>query len=309
MKKLLLILSCISCQISASNLTDYQIVFDSKRSGYQEIHLMNADGSNPSQITHRKNRMVDHDARWIPGEDRVGFQSYRGRGWRIWTIGIDGKSPKMLTDYGNYEGEPHWSVNSDEIVFTAYRPAMNLMVVDKEGKVLRQLTHNKNYDVLADHPRWSSNGENITYISNVDGDFEIFTMDKVGGNVKQLTFNQSADFSPSFSPSGDSILYLSDEAGQFDTYILNLKNGSKKRISHNPNESSQQYKAEFMEGSSTFRSLAPSWSPDGKWIAYFCYIDNNAEICIADNTGRFVKRITTNKVHDGAPSWRLKKVR
>jgi len=296
----------LSGQIYAADLSQYQLVFDSNRSGYQEIHVMDADGKNEFQVTHRRQGMPDHDARWIPGKDKVGFQSYRKGGWRIWTIDISGQSPKLFTDYGNYEGEPNWSTINKEVVFTSYRPTMNIFVADSRGHVLRQLTHFKNYSKIADHPRWSADGKYITFISNIDGDYEVFIMDSDGNHTKQLTFNSSADFSPSLSSDGENLLYLSEQHGQFESYLLNIKTGKHTKISSNPKNSENDYRSELMEGTSSFRSLAPTWSPDGQWIAYYCYEQKNAEICIADKKGKFVKRITHNNFHDGAPSWRFK---
>jgi TolB protein len=37
------------------------------------------------------------------------------------------------------------------------------------------------------HPRWSSDGTKIAFVSNRDGNFEIYVMDADGSNVQRLT--------------------------------------------------------------------------------------------------------------------------
>ena len=51
---------------------------------------------------------------------------------------------------------------------------------------------------------------------------------------------------------------------------------------------------------------SPSWSPDGKWIAFISDRkgDNvNYEIYVMDADGNNQRRLTNNRVHDKSPSW------
>ena len=47
-------------------------------------------------------------------------------------------------------------------------------------------------------PVWSPDGRKIAFVSNLDGDTEIFVMDAEGDNQKRITNNESADHSPSW---------------------------------------------------------------------------------------------------------------
>ncbi len=160
--------------VSAANagaLTDYEIVFSSDRSGYLEIYKMNGDGSGVVQLTDQKSDMPDYDPRWIRGTSEISFQSYRRGGWRTWKMDESGDNAHRFLDYPTYEGKADWSPTEDRIVFTSYRPAMNLYLADKSGKVLKQLTYNEGYKVITDHGRWSPDGNEIVYVSNMDGDY------------------------------------------------------------------------------------------------------------------------------------------
>lgn len=63
-------------------------------------------------------------------------------------------------------------------------------IVDKYGENLRQLTHNKAYDV---HPVWSPDGSKICFVSTRTGKLDIFIMDRDGKNIRQLTNFPNSD--------------------------------------------------------------------------------------------------------------------
>ncbi|MFP5213498.1 MAG: TolB family protein, partial [Acidobacteriota bacterium] len=71
----------------------------------------------------------------------------------------------------------------------------------------------------------------ILFISDRDGDFEIFTMKTDGTGVVQLTFNTSKDSMARWSPDGskiafvrnDSKIYMMDSNGKNEQYICDGK--------------------------------------------------------------------------------------
>ncbi|MHC5109724.1 MAG: TolB family protein [Planctomycetota bacterium] len=47
----------------------------------------------------------------------------------------------------------------------------------------------------------------------------------------------------------------------------------------------------------------PSWSPDGKWIAYSRAVDGNRDLYVADSSGKNTYRLTTVPADDKQPTW------
>lgn len=56
-------------------------------------------------------------------------------------------------------------------------------------------------------PKWSPDGARLAFISDRDGDWDLYTMDADGGNVEQLTNDVAFDTSPIWSPDGATILF------------------------------------------------------------------------------------------------------
>ena len=66
-------------------------------------------------------------------------------------------------------------------------------VVDADGGDITPLT---DLGATSLAPHWSPNGNRITFMSNIDGDFEIYVMDADGSNLIQITTNTSNDSRP-----------------------------------------------------------------------------------------------------------------
>ena len=49
-------------------------------------------------------------------------------------------------------------------------------------------------------PHWSPDGEQIAYVSNLDGNYEILIIDKDGSNSYNLTNNELNDYSAVWRP-------------------------------------------------------------------------------------------------------------
>ena len=127
-------------------------------------------------------------------------------------------------------------------------------------------------------PALSPDGKRLAFASDRDGDPEIFVMNIDGTGLIQLTDNTFTDFMPAWSPNGSRIAFVSDR-----TYFVPLEGGSL--------EVSAGLELYVMgaDGGNVARltgdqhdvSLYPSWSPDGKRIAYM-NVSNVAHIDVVD---------------------------
>ena len=74
----------------------------------------------------------------------------------------------------------------------------------------------------------------IAFMSNRDGNYEIYVMDADGGNQQRLTNNPHADWSPSWSPDSKRIAFTSSRDGNTDIYVMDADGGNQRRRTNNP---------------------------------------------------------------------------
>ena len=152
--------------------------------------------------------------------------------------------------------------------------------------VLRQVAHRFCDEVMLTYGEPTLFTTKIVFISNRDGNDELYMMDYDGHNQERLTYNQIQDYMPAWSADRQSIAYTAYENGKAKLYLLFPYQAKRKLV--------------WDKGT----SFGPNFSPDGKWLA-FCSTEDesNSEIYMANGEGDNVKRLTFNKAIDTAPSW------
>ena len=173
--------------------------------------------------------------------------------------------------------------NRAQIVFVSERGGnTDIYVMDPDGKNQRSVTTHPAEDGL---PSWAPDGKKIAFVSNRnEGYIQIWVIDADGKNPIRLT-HDVWDEQPDWSPDGQKIAYqasrkkaLNIEKWNYEVYVMDADGSNKRRLTHHPR----------FDGH-------PSWSPDGKKIAFSSNREDNlAEIYVMDADGRNQKRITHN---------------
>ncbi|HMJ59152.1 MAG TPA: hypothetical protein VK467_08450, partial [Gemmatimonadales bacterium] len=118
-----------------------------------------------------------------------------------------------------------------------------------------------------------------------------------GGDPRQLTSGELSQGAAAWSPDGKTIVFVQDSTEPVevrdqvrpDIYLLNVADGAIRRLATG-----------FVENGS------PSWSPDGKTIAFICSKGRGAEndVCTIPVTGGTARNLTADWALDpGSPSW------
>lgn len=133
-------------------------------------------------------------------------------------------------------------------------------------------------------PTSSPDGHRIAFVSDRDGNLEIYSMNPDGSDPVNLSNHPSVDTDPVWSPDGQRILFVSDRAEQFlfQLYVMNADGSNVQRLSEHawPQDA--------------------SWSPDGSQIAFVATSDQPALYVIAAD-GSDEVRIPHSTF--GPPSW------
>ena len=127
---------------------------------------------------------------------------------------------------------------------------------------------------------------NISFMSTRDGNFEVYSMDMNGENVRNLTCNKATDYAFSYTPDNRLVFY-SNRDGNDEIYIMDADGKKQTNLTNNP-----------------AADRITAVSPDGKQIVFSSYRDQNkADLYIMNIDGSDVRRLTNNYNFEDAPSW------
>jgi TolB protein len=130
--------------------------------------------------------------------------------------------------------------------------------------------------------------EMVIFSYEEDGYAHLFAYIPERMPLKRLTSGDWDDVSPAASPDGKRIAFASNRSGFWDLYLLDLANGDLTQLTDTPG----------YEG-------APTWSPDGAYMAYEVYVNDNLEIFVgpSENPSQNVTNLTISPNADYAPAW------
>lgn len=130
----------------------------------------------------------------------------------------------------------------------------------------------------------SKNKDKIVFVSKIDSESNIYTMNIDGTDIKKITNDKSLNLFPKISPDGKLIAYISNIDGNDEIYTINIDGTNKKRLTNN-----------------IFKENNISWFPDSKKIAFYSDRDTNNEIYTMNIDGTEETNISKNQSNDYYP--------
>ena len=179
-----------------------------------EIFVMNSDGSGVQQITspavaaagHSEDEKMSWNSvpAWSPDSSRILFSSNRdgdGVTPTLYIMNSDGSDQKKFGLIVAVDGsEPDWSPVTNKIVCVRGTAAKgDIWVMDASSpfpalsasKITGNIDDNRN-------PVWSPDGKQIAYVSDVNGNKDVYIMSADGSGVRRLTYGKSNNISPAW---------------------------------------------------------------------------------------------------------------
>jgi hypothetical protein len=174
---------------------------------------------------------------WSPTEYRLIFASQRevDRRWRLYTSWGDGTNETNLRREGR---SPTFAPDGYRFAFESCDETGNrcgLWLGDLENSEYD--SHPFLADPLARSPDWSSVGEQIAYMANPGGNWDLYLVESGGGNVRRLTTNPAVDGLPVWSPEGAWLAFLSNRGGEWGIWLLHVETGHTRQVTSLPGAS------------------------------------------------------------------------
>ena len=249
-----------------------------------ELIVMNTDGTEKRQITQSSFR--ESSAKWMNDSKNIVFLSNESGSSQLWKINADGSGKKQLTDYKGGINDFAFSPDESKLLFVA-DVKYGERTVDKHpdlpktsGIIVNDLMY-KHWDEWVEaipHPFVADfyGGKLANEKDLLEGEPFESPMKPFGG-IEQLAW----------SPDGKTIAYTSRKktgkeyalSTNSDIYFYNIESGS------------TENKTEGMMG----YDINPSFSPDGKWLAWESMEREGNE---SDKSRLFLMNVATGEKKD-----------
>lgn len=201
------------------------------------------------------------------------WKRYQG-GWAqdLFIFDLKTHQQRQITDHMRSDRDPMWI--GDRIYFSSDRnDTLNLFYYDSKSKETVQVTRSKTFDV-----RWPSRGDGTRIVYELGGRLHLYNTEtnktraiKINVPTDALAMRAKhisvADRVSGFglSPQGKRIVV----AARGDIFSLPSEKGTTRNLTH----------------SSNAHDKAPSWSPDGKQIAFLSDLSGEEEVYVIDAKG------------------------
>jgi len=109
---------------------------------------------------------------------------------------------------------------------------MNIGIITTGGDTKADLPNYRN----SREPAWSPDGTKIAFVSNLEGNYEIYIGDVNSGDVARLTNDISDDRHPTWSPDGLKIAFSSNRDGNWNIYLIDIDGSNPTRLTEDPGD-------------------------------------------------------------------------
>jgi Tol biopolymer transport system component len=211
-----------------------------------DVYVVNADGSDERNLT---GDALSVRPIWSPDGQKIAFWSGPDGAGGIYVMNADGSERRLLADSGVRSrhqacescgglGHVAWSPDGRKMLLVRHGPSHgydsrenHIVVVNADGSGLRRLTRSAGINGAT--PSWSSDGRKIVFVSERDGNPEIYVINADGSGRRNLTRHAGYDSDPAWDP-GRKIAFSTKREGNFEIYVMNADGSGQHNLTRNP---------------------------------------------------------------------------
>ncbi|MGE3274562.1 MAG: PDZ domain-containing protein [Vicinamibacterales bacterium] len=191
---------------------------------------------------------------------------------------------------------PHWEDVAPRMTHVSLSPTGKRVLVEARGEIFtvpadKGSTRNLSANVAADRdPAWSPDGRWVSYFSDRSGEYQLVIEAQDGLTPPRIvSFDKPTHYyTPAWSPDSTKLLYTDTN---LNVWVMDVASGKAKIVGRDPWMVPQ-------------RTLAPTWSPDSKWVAFATRRDSLFRvIVIADVESGEQTQVTDGLADAMYPVW------
>lgn len=261
--------------------TRSRIAYVSDLSGTKEIYSMDYDGNAPMRATVDRN--IALTPALSPDARKLLYSSQKSGGWYIYEYDLFSRARLVSLNLDGLNVAPDWHPKGDGYAVTASKDGNREIYHITKGRRMKRLTHHPGDDVS---PSWSPDGKRLAFTSNRGGTPQIYQLRSGSGKPKRVTYRGSYNTEADWSPRDGLIAYTCRNDRFFHICVVE-PNGKNRR--------------QLTTGS--WDDESPSFSPDGRHLAFSSARGGKRDIYIMDLDGSNVERLTFNGANNTSPDW------
>ncbi len=163
---------------------------------------------------------------WSPDGQRIAYAVQDATGWQIYVAPGDGSAPPRPVTPG---WAPVWGPQgalayAGCVVEGTVRGICVINPDDPAGQPVPLTADPRDTPVS-----WSPDGSQIAYMSDHDGDWDVYVV-TTGGYVYQVTNDPASDGAPAWAPDGSLIAFVSDRDGSWGIYLVSPDGQNPRKI-------------------------------------------------------------------------------
>lgn len=263
---------------------------------HKEIYTMDWDAANLKKISNHKSIAIS--PAWSPKGDRVAYTAFayheniKSRNADLFILDLRDEKRWLVSYRKGINSGANWLPDGNNLLMTvSQNGSPDIFKVTADGREMTRITNGPNRAMNVE-PAVSPDGTKIAFSSDRSGQPMIYVMNRDGSGVKRLTFAGRYNSSPTWAADGKSLVFAGYDKDHFDLFSVNIDGTGLKRLTD----------AKRQDGKPA-DNRDPSYSPDGRQIAFISNRTGNTQIHIIDPDGNNERRITYDRFDWEQPKW------
>ena len=249
---------------------------------------------------------------------------------QIWVREPRDNEPVRISPRNSDAHFPQWSPGQNYLAWVSRTAKSELVVYEAETGQTKTLVSGVEG---TQPPVWAPGSDRIAYVSDEDGDPDIYMVELTSGKKTRLTFNPARESIGDWSPEGEWIVFT--ESGHDGLLLRNPDGVNRIELTDGPDSqpvwSPKGDRIAFLRESDEGRDVyvlrptnsddwtddtdevsvsdtehdesTPAWSAGGRHLAFVVHFDEQSEIFRVNVDGSDRQRLTQNTADDLMPVW------